>query len=73
MSKASREMFKGAKVTLDPKSRYWRFDNPSNPRGIVGRVVDGVSDCAFFVEWSNGESNGYRQGDLKVLGELAHD
>lgn len=70
MNRYNREMFIGAKVTLDPKSKYWKFNTPDNPRSIAGRVVDGVSDYAFFIKWSNGESNGYRQGDLKVLGEI---
>lgn len=74
MGEASRTMFLGAKVTLDPKSRFWRFNTESNPRGMVGRVVGVTSNgSAFFVRWSNGEENGYRQGDLKVLGTVIQE
>lgn len=73
VNNGKREMFLGAKVTLDSKSRYWRFDNLDNPRSIVGKVVDSISECIFLVEWSNGRKNGYRQGDLKVLGEVVND
>lgn len=74
MNHDNREMFLGAKVTLDHKSRYWKFDSKSNPRGIVGQVTrSSSSGAAFFVKWSNGESNGYPQGDLKVLGEIADE
>lgn len=68
---SNRELFIGAKVTLDPKSGFWRYNTESNPRGMVGRVV-GVSPTgnAFLVKWSNGEENGYQQGDLKVLGTI---
>lgn len=71
---SNRELFIGAKVTIDPKSRFWRHNTESNPRGMVGRVV-GVSPTgnAFFVKWSNGEDNGYRQGDLKVIGEVINE
>lgn len=73
MNRYNREMFIGAKVTPDSKSQYWKFNTPSNPRGIVGRVVSGDSDYAFFVKWSNGGMNGYHQGDLKVLGEIVDE
>lgn len=70
MNKYNREMFIGAKVTLDPKSVYWRYDTYSNPRGIVGKVVEAVAGSSFFVQWSNGGGDWYHQGDLKVLGEI---
>lgn len=70
MGEASRTMFLGAKVTIDLKSRYWRHNTESNPRGMVGKVVEVTPHQTFFVRWSNGEHNGYRQGDLKVLGTV---
>ena len=72
----SRRLFVGAKVTLDPLSPYWCENYPKNPRGIVGEVVrlaresDDENMIWWRVYWSNGQSNCYRNGELKVLGTV---
>lgn len=72
----SRRLFVGAKVTLDPLSPYCEENCPDNPRGIVGEVVrvtresDDENMIWWRVNWSNGQYNSYRNGELKVLGTV---
>jgi len=80
VEEVSRTLFVGAKVTLDPKSRFWWENYPKNPRGIIGKVIriakhsDDESKVWWRVEWSNGNANGYQNGDLKVIGKVvAHE
>lgn len=76
--RGERELFVGAKVTIDEGSPYWNENDKYNPRGIVGRVTGVTSeeesehDIWWGVYWSNGHSNSYEQGDLKVLGEVVN-
>lgn len=74
-----RELFIGAKVTIDEKSCWYGSTWKQNPRDIVGRVVglncEEVDDDLEWwdVKWSNGERNTYQDGDLKVLGEAVNE
>lgn len=74
ITEGERELFIGAKVTIDSKSVYYRSTWNRNPTGIVGVVVSIVDEDEeedeiwWKVKWSNGETNTYQDGDLKVLG-----
>lgn len=74
ITEGERELFIGAKVTIDSKSIYYRSTWQGNPVGIVGVVVSIVDEDEeedeiwWKVKWSNGEANTYQDGDLKVLG-----
>ncbi|MGQ1358402.1 hypothetical protein ACT414_18560 (plasmid) [Acinetobacter baumannii] len=68
-------MFIGAKVTIDSKSIYYGnyYRNPSDIAGVVTGIAaeDEEEDEIWWgVKWSNGESNTYQDGDLKVLGRM---
>ncbi|QVG63905.1 hypothetical protein Mithridates_00018 [Acinetobacter phage Mithridates] len=68
-----RKLFIGAKVTIDSKSIYYghSYRNPSDIAGVVTGIAaeDEEEDEIWWgVKWSNGESNTYQDGDLKVLG-----
>ena len=71
-----RNLFIGAKVTLDEKSCWYGSTWKQNPKGIVGEVIslsceENEDDRAWWdIKWSNGERNTYQDGDLKVLGVL---
>ena len=69
----------GDKVTIQKDSCFYSQDNPRNPRGIVG-IVSGVKKYDaigeplwFWVDWSNGHGNDYREQDLKVLGTVIEE
>ena len=72
----SRKLFIGAKVTIDEGSTYWNEDDRYNPRGIVGRVTEIAAESEdggeiwWRVDWSNGHTNSYEHGDLKILGKF---
>jgi len=68
----SRTLFVGAKVTIDPKSEYFKCESKTNPRSIAGEVKV-CHQGAYGVTWSNGYKNWYYQGDLKVLGEVVDE
>lgn len=68
-----RKLFIGAKVTIDSKSIYYghSYRNPSDITGVVTGIdeEDEEGDEIWWrVKWSNGETNNYQDGDLKVLG-----
>ena len=68
-----RKLFVGAKVTIDSKSIFYGhyYRNPSDIAGVVTGIdeEDEEGDEIWWrVEWSNGETNNYQDGDLKVLG-----
>lgn len=77
ITEGDRDLFIGAKVTLDEKSPYWEENYPKNPRGIAGKVTNTVreneEDLWWRVVWDNGEYNSYQDGDLKVLGVMADE
>jgi len=74
-----RELFIGAKVTIDKLSPYWNENDRYNPRGIVGKVTGVLSEDQsanetwWRVEWSNGHMNSYEDGDLKILGVVVDE
>lgn len=66
----------GTKVTLEKNSRWAVVDENGessdwNPVGITGKVisVNTAIRMPFYVKWENGETNYYREVDLKVLGQ----
>ena len=68
-----RKLFIGAKVTIYSKSVFYGYSyrNPSDIAGVVTGIAaeDEEEDEIWWgVKWSNGESNTYQDGDLKVLG-----
>jgi len=78
MSKASREMFLGAKVTIKKGTTFYSgtFHNPIDTVGVVDSVTHEpeVGEVGWWrVEWSNGGHNDYREEDLKILGTVTKE
>lgn len=64
----------GQKVVIPEGSKYYTANYPKNPNDIIGIVAgDDREGVWFTVYWSNGESNSYEDGDLKVLGDTGMD
>ena len=73
-----RKLIIGAKVTIDSKSIFYgnSYRNPSDIAGVVAGIAaeDEEEDEIWWgVKWSNGESNTYQDGDLKVLGVVVDE
>lgn len=69
----------GDKVRIRTDSVYYSEDDPSNPAGIIGQVIDidkstvnKLNIC--FVIWGNGHRNAYRARELdKVIDNFIED
>ena len=53
-------------VKISRKSEYYLDDYSDNPRDIEGKI-DIVSDSYIHVTWSDGNSNGYSENDLRLV------
>jgi hypothetical protein len=56
---------KGHRVKINPSSRYYRNNNPYNPKGEWGTIYE-FTTFEVFVKWDNGTENAYEYHDLDV-------
>lgn len=57
------------RVKIKSTSEYYRYNVPSNPKDVIGTVIEFDSqngDHPIRVRWDNGSTNSYRNKDLVI-------
>ncbi len=54
-------------VKISKKSTWYEDDKDWNPKDTEGSVCIGLNQWRVYVTWTNGESNNYRENELRLV------
>jgi hypothetical protein len=62
----------GSRVKISPSSEFWGR-GAYNPKDVEGVLVqnsgNSLPEFVYRVQWDNGHTNAYREGDLELVGK----